>query len=256
MMEALLVRKGLWEVVSGAESQPLGSLNHKAVKAWKKKSMEGRAEIILNVEPSQLAHVRSPEGPAVWANLCTIHQARGFGTRMARRRAFFKMEKSSDTPISRWIADVRRAAFMLEEIGASMDDEDIIIVLANGLPNSYEHFVITLDSTPPADLTLNYVITRLLNEEARQLQTVPTVPTSAADDASALAAAAARQSSYSRTSLDSPRPRTPLERITCFRCGQKGHYQGACSVPIPAASTSPTAAVAATAHTSSDNYAF
>ncbi|EJF59477.1 hypothetical protein DICSQDRAFT_65085, partial [Dichomitus squalens LYAD-421 SS1] len=131
-MEALLVRKGLWEVTSAPadETRPSGSDNTKALRR--------------------------------------VHRARGFGTRVAHRRAFWRLSKRPDQTMTSWIADVRRAAFRLEEIDASISDEDRILVLTNGLPDSYSQLVVNLDSTLPSELTIDYVITRLLNEESRQ----------------------------------------------------------------------------------------
>ncbi|KAI0686576.1 hypothetical protein C8Q76DRAFT_599039, partial [Earliella scabrosa] len=113
-----------------------------------------------------------------------------------------------------WIADVRRAVFRLEAIGATITEEDHVLVLTSGLgsglPPSYEQFIITLDATPEDELTLDLVHKRLLNEASRQN------PAGLAPAESALAAAAR------------PRIRTPIEQITCFNCGQKGHYKVNC----------------------------
>jgi hypothetical protein len=53
------------------------------------------------------------------------------------------------------------------------DSEDRrILAPTNGLDGSYESFVISLDATSPADLTLEYLVDRLLNEEACRGKTV------------------------------------------------------------------------------------
>ena len=46
----------------------------------------------------------------------------------------------------------------------------LILALTEGLPESYSTFIVTLDSIPADDLTLDIVITRLLNEEVCQIQ--------------------------------------------------------------------------------------
>lgn len=42
-----------------------------------------------------------------------------------------------------------------------VSNEDIILALTNGLPPSYEHLVLTLDSTPSEVFNLDYVIGHL-----------------------------------------------------------------------------------------------
>ncbi|EPS96576.1 hypothetical protein FOMPIDRAFT_1094319, partial [Fomitopsis schrenkii] len=131
LMHALLVRKGLWEVTGGMDTERLmGSDGSKAVKAW------------------------------------TMHQARGFGTRLALCRKFYAMKMSGS--MQAWISEVASAAFRLEAAGVSVTDKDQILVLMNGLPPSYDSFAVSLDVTSPSELTLNHTVIRLINEYERQ----------------------------------------------------------------------------------------
>ena len=114
--------------------------------------------------------------------------------------------------MSDWIAEVNRIAFQLEEIGVDVPDEDKILVLTQGLPDDYCQFIITLDSTPSAQLNIDDITSRLINEESRHTKVPDTSDTA-----------------YHTTTA--PRNRTPLERITCFNCGKKGHYQNNCPNP-------------------------
>ena len=84
-MEALLVRKGLWEVVSSIETKPMGSPNTKVVKAWIKKSSEVCAKIILRIDSSKLPHAHAPDAADVWMSLQRMHHVRSFATRMSLR---------------------------------------------------------------------------------------------------------------------------------------------------------------------------
>jgi len=56
-----------------------------------------------------------------------------------------------------WIVAVKQVTYQLTKISATATYEDIIVVLTLGLPNLYENFVITLDSTPFYQLTLDYI---------------------------------------------------------------------------------------------------
>jgi len=120
------------------------------------------------------------------------------------------MKKEDTQSIQSWVADVRRVAFQLAEIDVSVPDEDIILVLTAGLPLSYEPFIISLDTISPNLLTLDSVISRLLNEESRQ-------SVSATDSPSTPGFAMAAK-----------RIKTPLSQITCFKCQKKGHYRSQC----------------------------
>ena len=202
------MRRGLLEYVDGSKPKPVGSPNSKAIKDFMKRSAEAHAEIILHVETSQLTHVRDPDPTAIWKTLETIHCARGFAMRLMLCCKFLTLRKSDEKSIQAWVAEVRCIAFQMQEVGVDVSNEDIILSLTLGLPLSYESFIISLDTTPPDQFTLNYVIVRLTNEEARQLHGRDT-----AADLSALSARVQR------------RNRMPLINITCFYCGEKGHYQ-------------------------------
>ena len=108
---------------------PLSGPNSRAVKAWRKKNAEAQAEIVLHVEVSQLAHVRDENSEDIWNNLETMHRSRGLASRLALRRRFLTMRKRGDQPMANWIAEVCGTAFQLREIGVTVDDEDLILVL-------------------------------------------------------------------------------------------------------------------------------
>jgi len=210
-MEAVLVRKQLWDIVNGEKIRPLGSDNSTAVKGFVRKQAEARAELVLGVESSQLPHLRNLDPAKIWEDLKNIHEARGFASRLALRRKFLWLTKADDQPMQNWIAVVRHTAFRLTQIGVEVSDEDFILVLTQGLPASYETFVVSLDATDPSLLTSEYVICRLLNEEVRQ---------SGFKDQLSTQKDAAFQ-------VDKKRKR-PIEEITCYKCHQKGHYQSQC----------------------------
>jgi len=69
------------------------------------------------------------------------------------------MTKDANKPMSHWIAVVKQDTYQLTEIGTTATDKDIIITLTLGLSTLYAIFVITLDSNPSDQLTLDYVTT-------------------------------------------------------------------------------------------------
>jgi len=123
-MRSTLIKKGLWKVVEGSETRPLGSPNLKAVKAFERRQAEAHAEIVLRLEPSQLPHAHSTDPHVLWEELQRMHRAQGFATRMTFRRRFNTMTKHADQSMGSWIADVQQAAFRLKEVGYIATDED------------------------------------------------------------------------------------------------------------------------------------
>lgn len=123
-----------------------------------------------------------------------------------------------------WISRVKGMAFQLKTCDSPPTDKDIILVLTNGLPPSYENFVIQFDATPPELITLNNVITRLRNEDARQ-----EIGREKPDVVNNALAAASRQ----------PHDKS---HITCYNCHKLGHYRHEC--PEKAVQSAPVASMA------------
>jgi hypothetical protein len=145
----------------------------------------------------------------LFPDVAAVHQARGMATRLTLRRRFWRLVKP-EGPMQNFISEARHLAKQLADIGVTVYDEDLILVLTGGLPSSYDNFVISLDATPLPQLTLDYVVTRLLNEETRQNGTDDAIKTE-----QALVAAQKKRA-------------RDLSEITCFNCGEKGHFQSDC----------------------------
>jgi hypothetical protein len=216
-MEAELVRKDFWGLITGDETTPK---KPEDVPAFRKRQAACRAEIILRADDSQLSHMRDNDPKIVWEELAKVHRARGFGTRLSLRRGFLTASMREDQTMQAWVGEVRSLAYRLKDIGVRVDDEEIIVVLTIGLPPAYKTLVISLDSVDTDKLTLEFVITRLLNEEAQQLgqpeQTV--LKAEPKEEGGGLALAA--HSRHEAGTL----------KVTCFYCMKRGHYAADCPV--------------------------
>ena len=221
-MEALLTRKQLLPVVDGTERHPGGNEGTKKVREFYRKQAEARAEIILHVSPSQLVHCSDPDPYIIWTNLLNIHLPRGRSTVLTLRRRFHRLRLEKTETISSYISRLRHVAFLLEQAAFTVTDDDMILALTAGLPHSYDNFLVSLDTLPDSEYTLTIIISRLNNEYQRQHmyfstpRVQPTLPIS--DQNEALAVVASPSSPMS----------SRLIHITCFLCGNKGHYQANC----------------------------
>lgn len=230
-MEAILVRKGLWGVVSGLERHPGGTEGTKKVRDFRTKQFQARAEIILHVMPSQLSHCSDDDPMIVWNTLMDVHSPRGRSTIITLRRRLHKLRLDRNEVMSAYIARARQLAKLLSEAGHTLSDDDLLLAITSGLPNSYNPFLVSLDTLPDSEYTLDCIIPRLINEYTRQ--TLSYTPT--------------RSQNHSITSDDvamavtGATPRRPISEITCFNCGQKGHYQSDCPLPKQKQSNTETA---------------
>jgi len=212
LMEAILVRKQLRDVALGTTPQPAGPPN--AVRTWDQKNQEARAELQLAVEWDQLAHMTNETASEIWAELERVHRSTGFTTRMGLKWTLWKMKMKDGQRMASWIADVHGVAFQLSQIGVDVPDEDLILALTNGLPPTYNNFVLGLDSTPSEMFNIDYVIGCLRTEETRLHGDT------ASDSCTTNEALVVTYQEWPKW--------TGTTHITCFGCGQKGHYQVNC----------------------------
>jgi hypothetical protein len=230
-MEAVLVRAGLWNMIKPTvdtlasdgkekDASTIAAEFEAALKARTKSKMnDARAEIILRLEDGQLSHcLRSDDPRTIWLILESVHRAAGFATSLALRRKFLTLKKGSET-MQAWIGKIQALGFQLEQAGIAVSDQDKILALTMGLPPSYDAVIINFDSTPTDQLTLNHVISRLLNEEVRQISGDPNAehPGEAQDEAMAVTQRGVRRAAGRLNS-----------KVTCFFCDKKGHYKSDC----------------------------
>ena len=169
-MRALLIRLGLWGLVSGTETLPdADKADTKKVGVFADRQLKACAELILYVEDSQLPHMGGDDPNVIWNELSRVHRARGLSTQLAAVRELSRMEKGASQSMSSWIAEIQAQADIMKAIDIALPDLFVIAVLTSGLPPEYEAVLVALDSIDSKDLTLELAIGRLLNEGERQL---------------------------------------------------------------------------------------
>lgn len=222
MMEAYLTSKDLFTDIveisvdtetSDGEPRPQSEvsaeLEKKMAKRLKTKMAQARSEMILRVEPGQLAHMRSKDPLEVWQDLQTVHRARGFAASLALRKKFLTMKMSKNQSMTSWIGEVKEQAFNMTEAGMEVSEQDQILAITGGLPSSYSATISTLDSTPPSTLTLDYLISQLLSAETQN---------------GSRPSAGARPSPFPTDEALAVQP-----VLRCYICDETGHIKRNCS---------------------------
>lgn len=229
-MEAILIRRGLWtdiiEVLVSkiksdgslkTDAEVDADLNAKLAARDVGKMAEARAEIVLRIEASQLSHMTSRNPMVIWQDLRNVHRATGFATSLARRREFLTAKKTDSETMEDWIGRVQAMVLRMEYTGIVVTPQDKILAFTMGLPATYDAVVINFDATDPDDLTVEHVISRLLNEETRQHSSRAITDSGTnGHDPSSVAFAAHRNGGPAG------------KDHTCYFCDKKGHFKAEC----------------------------
>ncbi|KAG5333655.1 hypothetical protein C0989_005150 [Termitomyces sp. Mn162] len=189
-MVAVLVGQGYWYIFEKKVS--LESLKGKELKAVENRMAEARALLILSVEDAQLAHMTDPNPHTIWENLGKVHCAYGFDSHLALQHAFITASMKKDQTIEVWIGEVCSLANCITAINVPTSSEDFIIVLTT-------------------ELTLNLVISYLLNEVSHQNLTCPVVAPEPEEKSAGEAMVAMKEEKSGFTTI-------------CFYCGGTGHF--------------------------------
>ncbi|KAJ7162648.1 hypothetical protein C8R43DRAFT_880125 [Mycena crocata] len=115
-----------------------------------------------------------------------------------------------------WIGRIQSMVLRMEYTGIVVTDQDKILAFTMGLPATYDAVIINFDATHPDELTVQHVISRLLNEETRQQSNIPSdIPSTVNSDhdPNNVAFAARRLAASSQT---------------CYFCDKKGHFKSEC----------------------------
>ncbi|RDB24314.1 hypothetical protein Hypma_008360 [Hypsizygus marmoreus] len=208
-MELKLRKLGVWSLVNGEESRPVGSDNHKVVKAWRTRVDLALSEIVGEVGDAQLVHTRSSRDPhLVWERLKSVHMSQGLGSVISTWQKFFQLKKASNVSVQAHAAALRELADRLTFLDDGPSESLMVAVLMLSLPESYNSLIVSLDShTERTDF--DFVVAHCINEEARQL------------------GAGKRSGSDVAYSADA-RPKRDRKDVTCYRCQKKGHYRNEC----------------------------
>ena len=160
-VKAMLTLRGYMGLVKGTKKESDFGSAEKFIDA-KERAV---ALITLILDPSQYPLLGDSEDPkVVMDSIQKVNRACDFGSRFKMRRLWLSMQKREDQSMISWITSVEAYARRFRAIDANIENEEIIVVMVTGLPDSFESFIVSLDSIPTLQLTLEYVKGRLMNE--------------------------------------------------------------------------------------------
>lgn len=177
------------------------------IEALEKKERKCYSMLIQRIGDNYLEYIKDKDTPKeVWSALSKVFERQGVANRMFLRRKLltYKMEKDDD--LENHLLEFDKLVRDLKAAGAKIEDEDVVCQLLVSLTNSFESVSTALETLEPDKLTLEFVKGRLrdanikINCNNEQKSRV---------SSSAFATISRRN-------------------VTCFNCGQKGHYKNEC----------------------------
>lgn len=209
-MEMLLSREELWYVVSEVKPEA-------PTAAWKKDDQKARATIGLCIEESQYSMVKSATSAKdYWDQLRAYHEKATVTSRVSLLKKLCNLNLSESGDVEHHLIEIEGLFDRLTVAGQELQDSLRIAMILRSLPDSYGGLVTALESRPDADLTMQLVKSKLLDEFERRRERFGDT----GSDEKAMKSATRRWAKPTGSKSDS-------ERV-CYYCKKPGHFQRNC----------------------------
>lgn len=203
-MQTLLERDEVWYVIVTAKPEEQDA----TLPQWKRDDAKARATIAFFVEDSQLRFIKkSTTAREMWDNLKTYHNKATIGNQasLLRQLCALRLEEGGD--VERHIEQTEDLFEKLDNAGVELQELLRIIMLLRSLPRSFDSFVTSLENRPQVDLTMDFVISRLRDENQKR----------ASQQSCGVGAERAMK-------VDAQKP----DKRKCYFCNQPGHFRRQC----------------------------
>lgn len=199
----ILGEKGLSDVVkSGRPAQPTND--------WISKDGIAQSVIGLALEDTQLCHViGKATAKEMWDALQSHHERKSMCGKVFLMRKLISLRMPERGSMAEHLSEITLLHNRLAGIGETMTDHWLVSIILSSLPESYNALIMSLESRPEDELSLDFVRGRLLDEWRR------------------------RCGGDSRGGGGAEQPQRALQTGTkskqkCHYCGKEGHFKRDC----------------------------
>ena len=145
-MTNFLIGKGVWDIVTGSDEEPhlpvqnATAMQIKAYKEWHEKTRRVLHWLSVCVSDAMIGHIQEcTNAKDAWDTLVKL-----YGTTTLARKMQLKQElsnvKKGNLSINDYVLKVRNIVEKLGSIGVAVEDEDMVLVVLNGLGKDYTSF--------------------------------------------------------------------------------------------------------------------
>ncbi len=161
-----LIREGLWGLVEGTEEVPDPETD--AHSKYVAKRNRALATIVLAIDTSLIYLLGDPVDPTVVGRkLSGQFQKRTWANKLNLRKKLFTMKLDECGSMKEYLKGMVEVFDELAIVAEPVSDEDKVIYLLAGLPESYDVLVTALESGSETVPALDSVTERLLREEEK-----------------------------------------------------------------------------------------
>lgn len=185
---------------------------------WFKRDAKAQAIIGLTLNDDHFEQVSDCKTAAtMWKSILDLFQRKTLLNKLTTRRRFYSAQMGESEKAMGFIARVRQLAADCKAMDVTVDDQEIAMTVLCGLPQKYEHLIFAIDAaTDDKSLTLDYVKSRLLQEEQRMVDRIDVKP--------ARDAALVNERTSERGGRDVP---------VCSFCNKRNHTEPRCWKKYP-----------------------
>ena len=167
-IKSVLVHCGLWGYVSGQIPKPTGTADPTD---WIEKDEKALATLTLSIKTSQLLHVKHAEtSKEALDKLVAVHSPCGPARKVSVFKSLLNLRMADGASMSAHLNNFFDLFEKLCELDIKLQDELLVILMLSSLPNSYENFIIAMESRDELP-TITVLKTKLLEEKKRRQST-------------------------------------------------------------------------------------
>ena len=211
-LELLLTKEDLWDTTTEDPPDPVTD-------EWRTKDRKARANIGLLLEDNQLHLVRKETtAKGMWTSLQRYHEKSTLSNKVSLLRRICNLKLSEGGNMERHLIQMQDLIDQLASLRETLAEQLTVALFLSSLPESYGTLITALETRPEADLTIELVKNKLLEEYVRR-------NSNSGDTYSSEQNALKTTGGHSRVVAAKPATHKP---ITCYFCKKPNHIKKEC----------------------------
>lgn len=164
--------------------------------------------LVQTIKDSQLEYVKEKKSAKeMFDALCEVFERKSVASQLLLRKQLLMMKYHDGDEMIEHFVKFDTKIRELKSTGAKMEELDVVVHLLLTLPDSYDNLVTALETMNQTNLTLQFVKTRLIDENNKRN---------------------GRESSGKSNEPGAMRATGKRKRLVCYGCGKPGHIKSKC----------------------------